>query len=274
MITEALHTENIKPLFENWNESCIWSCLQKVMGRIYTDDPHNPTAAMCILGDFSFFAGKPNKELAAFKPEWCKQDFIIMVPQNESWAQLIEECYGGKAKKVTRYAIKKEPGIFNREKLEKAASSLPAEYSMKLIDEELYHLCKKDAEGFLENHTCSQPDGTDPYEWCRDWVAQYPDYDSFRRLGLGVVILKDDCLVSGASSYSSYQGGIEIEIDTKEDYRRRGLAYACGARLILECLDRDLYPSWDAQNKWSVGLAEKLGYHYSHDYVAYEIWGY
>lgn len=48
----------------------------------------------------------------------------------------------------------------------------------------------------------------------------------------------------------------------------------CGAKLILECLKRDLYPSWDAQNKSSVALAEKLGYHYSHTYTAIEIWNY
>lgn len=81
-------------------------------------------------------------------------------------------------------------------------------------------------------------------------------------------------IVAGASSYSRYKEGIEIEIDTKEEYRRKGLAYVCGAKLILECLKRDLYPSWDAQNKVSVALAEKLGYHFSHEYKAYEIWGY
>ena len=80
-------------------------------------------------------------------------------------------------------------------------------------------------------------------------------------------------LVSGASSYTSYEGGIEIEIDTRKDHRRRGLAYACGARLILECLDRGLYPSWDAQNLWSVALAEKLGYHFDHEYAAFEVYG-
>ena len=69
------------------------------------------------------------------------------------------------------------------------------------------------------------------------------------------------------------QEGIEIEIDTREDHRRKGLAYACGAKLILECLKRGLYPSWDAQNKWSVALAEKLGYHFDHEYTAYEITG-
>lgn len=88
---------------------------------------------------------------------------------------------------------------------------------------------------------------------------------------LGAVILKDGHPVSGASSYSGYQGGIEIEIDTREDYRRKGLATVCGAKLILECLDRGWYPSWDAQNKWSVALAQKLGYHYDREYTAYEV---
>lgn len=78
-------------------------------------------------------------------------------------------------------------------------------------------------------------------------------------------------LVSGASSYTVYREGIEIEIGTKEEYRRQGLAAVCGARLILECMKRGLYPSWDAQNKWSVALAEKLGYHYDRTYPAYEV---
>ena len=39
----------------------------------------------------------------------------------------------------------------------------------------------------------------------------------------------------------------------------RGLATACGAQLILTALDRGLYPSWDAYDRRSVALAEKLG---------------
>lgn len=105
----------------------------------------------------------------------------------------------------------------------------------------------------------------------RDWVSQYPDYESYKTLGLGVVILKDGEPVSGASSYSSYRNGIEIQIDTREDFRRKGLASSCAAALILECTKRGLYPSWDAQNPGSVALAEKLGYHFDYEYEVYEI---
>ena len=72
--------------------------------------------------------------------------------------------------------------------------------------------------------------------WAHDLISQYKDYDTYEKLGLGVVVLKDGELLAGASSYSRYNEGIEIEIDTREDQRRKGLAYACGAKLILECL--------------------------------------
>ena len=60
-------------------------------------------------------------------------------------------------------------------------------------------------------------------------------------------------------------------IAVREDYRRKGLAYIGAARLLLECDNRGLYANWDAANKMSVGLAEKLGYHFSHEYFVYKI---
>ena len=54
-----------------------------------------------------------------------------------------------------------------------------------------------------------------------------------------------------------------------EDLRRRGLALSCGARLILTCLDQGLLPSWDAHDRRSAALAEKLGYRLDRPYPAY-----
>lgn len=244
-----------EPLFRGWDETLIWSCLQDVMGDVYADSPEHPSSAMAMIADFIFFAGVPNESLVHCKPDTCTRDFILMVPQDDRWSRMIADCYGERAKRVTRYAIKKESDIFDRQKLRRITESLPSGYQLKAIDEAIYAAARTT-------------------DWCVDWVSAYPDYNAYRRLGFGFVLKKDGEIVAGASSYTRYRDGIEIQIDTRQDCRHQGFATICGARLILEALDRGLYPSWDAQNLWSVGLAEKLGYHFDHKYPAFEIYGY
>lgn len=257
MIKKVTNTQTAAHLFTNWQETCVWSALQGVMGDIYAEDSNYPDSAMVILGDFCFLAGKPNAALVAYKPEIYKKNFIIMVPETEEWSALIEEYYKDGAEKNSRFAICKDKRNFDKEKLTQAAEDIPESYELKLIDEELYNAC------LLE-------------EWSADFVSNYKDYAMFERYGLGVLMVKKDTgeIVAGASSYSGYKDGIEIEIVTREDHRRKGLAYRCASKLILECIKRNLYPSWDARTKISVALAEKLGYVYSHEYVAYEITNY
>ena len=91
-------------------------------------------------------------------------------------------------------------------------------------------------------------------------VSQYPTWEAYQAHGLGFAVLRDGIPVAGASSYATFDGGIEIEIDTCPAERRRGLARVCGARLILDCLDRGMYPSWDSHDLVSLSLAEQLGY--------------
>lgn len=252
MIYEVRGTNKIAALFDGWQETTIWSCLQGVMGHLYADSKECPKSAMALLGDFCYFAGTPDRELAAYRPKQSKGDFMIMTARQPQWFALIEEIYGKQAKKFSRYAMKKEADIFDRKKLWSYAAAPGGDIRLQLIDRELFLRCREQS-------------------WSRDLTAQYADYEEYRDKGLGVAALKNGELVSGASSYSSYRGGIEIEIDTKEEFRRQGLAAACGARLILECLERGLYPSWDAHNLQSVSLAQKLGYHLDHAYTAYEI---
>lgn len=251
--------ESISPLFAGWQESLIWSCLQGCMGEAWADSQDNPRSAQIVLADFCYFAGEVNRELIAHKPETRESDFIIMVPSEqgcEEWAREIEAVYGSECKRVERYAIKKEPGIFDRDKLMTIVEGLSPEYECKLIDQEFFRQTREHA-------------------WSKDFTFQYRDYEEYLRSGgLGAAVLYQGELVAGASSYTVYREGIEIEIGTREDHRRRGLASVCGARLILECIERGLYPSWDAQNKWSVGLAEKLGYHFDRAYPAYEVYAF
>lgn len=251
-IYEVKNKKTIEKLFCGWEETLIWSCLEECMGTAYTNNMENSESAQIIIGDFCFFGGMPEEKLVKHKPEFLKSDFIIMIPQNEKWSELIEKVYDVRAKKVERYALKKEKDVFNKEKLQKIVDGLKEPYEIKMIDKEIYIQIQKS-------------------EWAGDLCSQFKDYQDYKFRGIGAAVLKNGEIVSGASSYTVYNEGIEIEIDTKIDERRRGLASVCGAKLILACLNKNLYPSWDAQNKWSLALAEKLGYHFDKAYTAYEI---
>ena len=175
---------------------------------------------------------------------------MIMVPQDEKWASLIEDCWPD-ARRFIRYAIRKDTR-FDAAALQRIVDGLPAGYELRPIDAGLYDLCLQDPV-------------------TADFVAPFGSRDRYLELGRGVVILKDGRIVSGASSYTRYREGIEIEVDTVPEERRKGLASIACASLILRCLDEGLYPSWDAHNMDSVRLAEKLGYELDHAYTAYEL---
>ncbi len=246
MIYELKDTSKAAYLFEGWQETLIYSCLQRVMGKIYVTDPEDPVSAFAFVGCFGFYAGEPDRELVINKPE----GFVIMVPGNEDWAALIEECFPS-AKRVTRYAIRKDTR-FDPAALQDETGKLPEGYELREIDAELYDRCLEDPV-------------------TRDFVSAFESKEKYLEWGKGMVILKDGRIVSGASSYTRYLEGVEIEVDTVEDERRNHLATIVCSALILRCLQEGLYPSWDAQNLNSVHLAEKLGYEPDHAYTAYEV---
>ena len=132
------------------------------------------------------------------------------------------------------------------------AAALPVGYEIRPIDGDLYDRC------------LAEPLFT-------DGVCHFGSKEAYLEQGRGFVVVKDGAPVAMASSYTVYREGIEIEIDTLEGERRKGLAAAVGATLILSCLSDGLYPSWDAANMDSVRLAEKLGYEFSHEYCCYAV---
>lgn len=242
----------IAHLFEGCQAALVWSCLQNCMGRAWADRLDYPEAAQIIVGDFCLFAGKANEALVKNIPVDFMSDEVLMVPQNESWEFLIRKIYGTAARGFARYAIKKEGDIFDRARLKRFVDKVSDPYCLKEIDRELYHKVLQ-------------------HEWSKDFCALYKNYEDYRMHGLGYVALYRGEPVSGASAYGYYRSGIEIEVDTKTGYRRQGLAAACAARLILECLSRNIYPSWDAHSLQSAGLAQKLGYHADRPYDTYAV---
>lgn len=226
-------------LFAAWEAPMVRACLQGHMGCVRT---FGEDSALASIGDFCFLAGTPVPELVE------RADAPILVPGDAGWERLIRTTLGERAVPFTRWATR--PGEFDRSGLLRLVKSLPREFVICPIERELYAALMEE-------------------EWARDLCGNFVDGSDFVRRGIGFAVLREGVPVAGAASYAVCDGAIEIEIDTRPDFRRLGLASACGARLILECLDRGIYPGWDAHNEQSLSLAEKLGYRPDRPYTAY-----
>ncbi|EQB87621.1 RimJ/RimL family protein N-acetyltransferase [Clostridium punense] len=243
--------KQLSSMFKNMSDTMILSYLQGHMGTAWVNDPINPTAAQIIVGVFVFYAGDPyakgTDELLANLPK----DNLVIV-ENEEWKNRIETFHKGHIDKFQRYAFKKNPKYLDYAHIQSFLGKLPEGYELKKIDVALAY------EPSLQ-------------EVSEDFTSQFDSIEDYVHKGTGYCILHKEKIVCGASSYSVYDGGIEIEIDTHPKYRRKGLATVAAAALILDCLERGKYPSWDAANPISVALAQKFGYVLEESYDTYHI---
>lgn len=242
----------IARLFDGAADTVVHSYLQGHMGRGWADDAVKPACGRVIGGDFCFFGGDAAApgaaELVATAAADANKSWVISIPPDESWTALIK-AHTARPVRVERYAIRRDVS-FDRARLQGFVDALDPAYELRRIGGGLYKAA-------LEQ------------DFSRDFCSNFLSAEDYVKRGLGYCALLDGEMVAGASSYTVYDEGIEVEIGTRADHRRRGLALACGARLILACLDRGLYPAWDAANTDSVALAEKLGYRLDHPYEAY-----
>ena len=237
----------VEKLFNDWPYE-NWHTVMNQKVRIYVDNPDSPKSAVGCLGGWCFCVGEPNKKLITQK----QKKWFGLFPKDKKWEKLIKECYPD-AEMNTRYAIKHD-AVFDKEKLQSFVDNLPEGYELKLIDSKVYDLIKKVDD--------------DDVEYLIDW---FDNKKQFLELGLGYAVIKDGEVVGGASTAYRFPKGIDIEIDILKKHRRKGLATAAGAKLILDCLERGWRPTWDAANMKSVHLSEKLGYTFNYKYHCFWI---
>lgn len=240
----------LAPLFVGWEEMLVSCALEGSMGRVWRC-ALPARAALCEVGDFLFLAGEAGPESDALVRAFARDGrYHILASKTPALHEQAGAALNGCAQAGERYAFHKETDRFDTGRLAALAQALPEGVSLCLFDAPLYHAALS-------------------REWSRDFVSLFASESDYLAHGLGVAALYGGELVGGASSYAWCRAGIEIELDTRADFRRRGIATACAARLVLECLSRGLLPSWDAANRQSARLAQRLGFR---EAGAYPVW--
>ncbi|MEH7458869.1 GNAT family N-acetyltransferase [Bacillus pseudomycoides] len=253
MIYEADNNvrKKLVSMFENIDSTIVLSYLQGHMGNAWVDNLENPTVAQITVGIFVFYAGNPDieeaEELLHNLP-----DFTLAIVDSDEWKNRIETVHKGSIEKFQRFRFKKNPEDLDRVHIQELLSALPEEYEIKRIDKNIAK-----ASSF--------------HELSEDFISQFDSIDDFIDRGVGYAILNKGQVVSAATSFSIYDDGIEIEVASHPNHRRKGLATIVASALILDCLDKGKYPSWDGANSESVELAKKLGYTFKESYDTYFI---
>ena len=237
---------NRLPLSNRFNvdecyELLMISGIDGVLGESWEDE----NGAIVATGFFSYLMGKPTpgEELDLIFRQACP---YCVIPKSPEWLEYLNKY---KFRTYTRYKMS-PPARADILKLNSYIKLLPGRFSIHPIDRMM-----------LDNGIIAEQE--------LNISHVFGSKESYLHNGFGFAVLDGRRAVSVVSSYIVHKGEAEVDISTDKEYRRNGLASAVCAQFMLECISRDVTPSWDAQNMESVKLAEKLGFTLDHAYDAY-----
>ncbi|HZQ36218.1 MAG TPA: GNAT family N-acetyltransferase [Dehalococcoidia bacterium] len=239
----------LRPLFQQYPylHGCVAAVIEGGMGRAYAAAAGAPAAALLLL-DFSILGGDAAAAGAADLVRLLEPGTGSAIVPNEAWRRLLQANYHGELHDDPREAF--TTGHFDREQLRRFCVALPDGFDLVRV----------------------RPDQVAAFaELEVDLVRNFTSHAAFAERGVGFGVLHEGRFVAGCSSFAIGGGTLEIEIDTHPDFRRRGLARAAGAAMVLWCLDHGLEPCWDAANPMSSALARQLGFISTGPYVAYRL---
>ncbi|WDV44465.1 GNAT family N-acetyltransferase [Clostridiaceae bacterium M8S5] len=246
--------ECVSSLCEGKNSIDLKSVIEGNMGTVWVDNKQRPVVAIILVADFCHLLGDINKITSKDKVievlKKCRGQIVVVY--DISWIHVLKENFKESFRSFKRYALKREVNDFNKHQLSDYIAKVSSKFKIQRINDELYAKILSD-------------------KFMADCCSNYKSLKHFKDSGIGYVIEHNEEIISGASSYSYCKGYIDITIGTKEDYRNKGLALACASSVILECLEKNIIPVWDAVDMRSVKLARKLGYIFDKEYKVYSI---
>ena len=239
-LTPAQH-ERLRPMFAGFGtrlHGCVEAIFTGDFGRAWADDSDVPSVAIAQI-DFWFIAGDPQAAAAA--------DALALVPSRGTivtsgggWADRARATLRSRVTERTRTAFATPvAGDWRRAELQQMAAALPAGFEIQRI-------------------TAANVEPFAAFE--KDLVANFATIEHYLRAGVGFGVWRGNQCVAGCSSFTLANRKLEVEIDTHPDFRRRGLARAAAATMILHCIDEGIEPCWDAHNPPSAALATQLGF--------------
>ena len=225
------------------------TAMQGFMGKLLTDNDKNPSCVIALVGRNCFIDGNGKEEYIEKILNSLDKYYKVIIA-NEKYFEVIEKFYKNKFQIASRFSTKRNTK-FDDKQLRKLLNEKLDFYEVKKIDKELLEIIAK-TNSYVTNIEISE---------------NYENYG----IGFCAINKNNNEIIGIATSNAVYDDGIEINLKVSEEYRRKKIATVLCSNLILECLNRNIHPYWDAFNKNSLKLAEKLGYELEEEYKTYKI---
>jgi L-amino acid N-acyltransferase YncA len=244
----------IAPLFKGIEDSMVIAYLQGYMGNAYIRAEGEPTAAVIISGEYSFWGGASGSADADylmsrfFEINTDDSSVGIFADDNPEWESALMSHRENNPTAVPRFRIAQKDYDFDLALLQKYIDALPLGFDMVRFNERIYEAAMS-------------------ADWSKEFCETFISAEDYLNRGFGFAVLKDGEFVSGTSTMTVYDGGTELQVATREDYRKKGLALPSAAAMVRECVARSMRPCWDAANETSKHMALKLGYEYEGIYT-------
>ncbi len=250
-LSPAQHA-GLRPLYADFAlrlHGLIEAIFSGEFGRAWADDPATPTVALAHI-DFWLVAGNA-RALAASEAVRMVTRGTLVTDGSAGWDDLIRRELGDRVTTRTRTGMATpEPQVWDRERLRAQAAALPQGFDIRRITAD-------NLSTFLDV--------------AKDFASSWRSNEAFLAHGVGFGAFVGERCVAGCGSYTMANGKLEVEIDTEPEFRRRGLARAVAATLILHCLEHGIEPCWDAHNPESAALALQLGFVDPYPYTVFVV---
>lgn len=234
-------THKIIQVFESFDKARAIIVPSIIQGRctLWVDSLDSPAAVLwqmgtlyAIVGDY----GCPEAEALIEKIE----PWHVLIAPSEKWRAIVENAWRGRLVVLKRTKLSSQSLTVNH--LLEIRNSVPPEHIIQRMDLTTVKSLDKRVHSYIP--------------------IFFGGSGEFYKRGIGFCIKDKEKVVSSATTFAPFINEFEMEVNTVNDskYRRRGLATAVSAALILHALENNLTPHWDAENDISVKLALRLGY--------------
>lgn len=207
-------------------------------GFILADSPVNPEVALSFMGGCMIYGGDAGSSEARELIRSMKyQPVVLAYPP--AWADLLKNEFADEVKIIPRYHL--PFSSLDKQILYSLDLSPGNEFELVKIDEPLAEKLKDElGEEYHLHH--------------------YSSLSDFASRGCGFCITRGNEICAAAAAFLRSGDRIQIQVNTKNNYRRQGMATKVSARLLRYCLENGINADWDAANINSRDLARKLGY--------------